>query len=59
MKSIQFNVNKLLGYRIALPGAMLGNKKASKLGSVQGPKLGNKRGDKLGAKLGPKLGKKN
>ncbi len=58
MKSIQFNLNKLLGYRIALPGAKLGNKKVIKLGSGQGPKLGEKRSSKLGAKLGPKLGKK-
>ena len=48
MKTIQFNVNKLLGYRIAY--------KAQTEKAVLGDKVGNKLGLKGGAKQGFKGG---
>ena len=44
MKSIQFNVSKLLGYRIAFSNGKLGTKDGAKLGEKKiGSKLGEKR----------------
>ena len=46
MKATQFNVAKLLGYRIAFQPSAVG----AKLGGKGGSKLGNKGGTKAGRK---------